>query len=120
MLPLATERATRVSMQLRKPVHRRKYLAALVVLWIGVAAWNVWKPAPQGLGFDGPARGTVSVEFLADWTWVDEKGQRTSDHHIFERKLELIGQAERLVVLDMFLFNEFAGDSDDDDLRLRN
>ncbi|TVS10751.1 MAG: phospholipase [Wenzhouxiangella sp.] len=104
-------------MKLRKSIQWRWYLAALFVLWLGVAAWHVWKPLPQGLDFPGPVRETAAVEFLADWTWVDEQGQRTTDQHIFERKLELIGQAERLVVLDMFLFNEFAGDPEGDDLR---
>ena len=92
-------------------------LVGLVLLWLGMAIWHLWKPLPDGLDFAGPAREAAGVEFLADLTWVDEQGQRRTDQRIFDRKLELIGQARRLVVLDMFLFNEFAGDPDGADLR---
>lgn len=91
--------------------------SALLLLWLVTAAWHVWKPLPAGLGFSGPVREPVAVEFLADLTWVDEADQRQTDQRIFDRKLELIAQAERLVVLNKFLFNEFAGDPDGEDLR---
>lgn len=95
----------------------RWVLSALVVLWLGTAAWQLWKPLPDGLNFAGPVHEPAAVEFLADLTWVDDNGQRRIDQRIFDRKLELIGQAQRLVVVDMFLFNEFAGDPDGADLR---
>lgn len=86
-------------------------------LWIGLAIWHSIKPLPEGLDFAGPIHGDISAEFIADLTWVDEDGQRRTDHHIFERKLEMIGLAERLIVADMFLFNDFAGDPEGADLR---
>ncbi len=95
---------------MRQRVTWYRSLIALLVLWSGVAVWHSWKPLPQGLGFQGPYRVTEAVEFLADLTWVDEHGQRRTDQRIFDRKLQLIGRAERLIVLDMFLFNQFAGD----------
>lgn len=103
-------------MQARK-LQWRWYLTALFVLWISVAAWHVWKPPPPGLDFEGPVRDPAALELLVDLTWVDQQGQRRTDQQIFQRKLELIGQAERLIVLDMFLFNEFAGDPEGADLR---
>lgn len=90
---------------------------ALLLLWIGTGAWHVWKPLPEGLDVAGPLREIVAVEFLADLTWVDQSGERRTDHEIFDRKLELIDQAEKLIVADLFLFNEFAGDPDGKDLR---
>ncbi len=95
----------------------RWILSALLLLWLVTAAWHVWKPLPEGLGFAGPVREPAAVEFLADLTWVDAADQRQTDQRIFDRKLELIAQAERLVMLNMFLFNEFAGDPDGEDLR---
>lgn len=95
----------------------RWMLSGLALLWLATAAWHLWKPLPEGLDFSGPWREPAAVEFLADLSWVDEQGRRRIDQRIFERKLELIGQARRLIVLDMFLFNEFAGDPDGDDLR---
>ncbi len=104
-------------MQALKRFRRRWLLAILLLLWLGTVGWHLWKPLPDGLDFTGPPRAATSVEFLADLTWVDAEGKRQTDQRIFERKLELIGQAERLVVLDLFLFNEFAGDPDGDGLR---
>ncbi len=92
-------------------------IVALALLWIGVAGWNVWKPLPHGLDFSGPLRSTTAVEFLADLAWVDNNGQRRTEQEIFKRMLALIDQAEKLIVADLFLFNEFAGDPDGEDLQ---
>ncbi len=82
------------------------------MLWLGAAVWNMAKPLPSGLSFEGLPHQTNNIEFLADLTWVDESGNRRTDHQIFARQLAMIGQAERLIVADLFLFNEFAGDPD--------
>ncbi|MEE4638102.1 MAG: phospholipase D-like domain-containing protein [Wenzhouxiangella sp.] len=104
-------------MPARKLPPWRWTLLALLSLWLAVAAWNLWKPLPDGLNFTGPEREVAAMEFLTDLAWVDESGQRQTEQQIFQRKLELINQAERLIVADLFLFNEFAGDPDGDDLQ---
>ncbi len=96
---------------------RRIALATLALAWIGSGIWHSFKPLPEGLALTGGQYPAPVIEFLADDTWVDENGERQTDQVIFDRKLELIGKAERLVVADMFLFNEFAGDADDEDMR---
>jgi phosphatidylserine/phosphatidylglycerophosphate/cardiolipin synthase-like enzyme len=96
---------------------RRVALAMLALAWIASGTWHSVKPLPEGLALTGGQYPAPVIEFLADDTWVDEAGERRTDQVIFDRKLELIGQAERLVVADMFLFNEFAGDANDDDMR---
>jgi hypothetical protein len=100
------------------PRHWRRGLLLLVVLaWIGTGAWHSFKPLPEELALAGAEHHPATIEYLADDTWVDGDGERQTHQAIFDRKLELIGQAERLVVADMFLFNEFAGDANDDDMR---
>lgn len=64
-----------------------------------------------------PLRPVVQLSFLADYTYVDARGQRRVEQRIFDRMLQLISQAERLIVLDMFLFNDFAGNPDEADMR---
>ncbi len=86
------------------------------MLWLGTAAWHVHKPLPDGIGKAWPVRAVDQVEFLADYTWVDKAGRRRTDHRIFDRQLALIEQAEELIVLDMFLFNDFAGELGGDEL----
>jgi phosphatidylserine/phosphatidylglycerophosphate/cardiolipin synthase-like enzyme len=104
-------------MPARKLPPWRWTLLALVSLWLAIAAWNLWKPLPHGLDFKGPLREVAALEFLVDLAWINESGQRQTEQQIFQRKLELIDQAERLIVADLFLFNEFAGDPDGEDLQ---
>jgi phosphatidylserine/phosphatidylglycerophosphate/cardiolipin synthase-like enzyme len=92
-------------------------IGAFLILWIGTSAWHVYKPLPEGLGQSWPVRPADQVEFLADYTWVDGSGHRHFEHRIFDRQLALIEQAETLIVLDKFLFNDFAGDPDGEGLR---
>lgn len=93
-------------------------VAGLCLLgWIGMATYHAAKPLPEGVGVAMPLRSAEDTRFLADRTWVDSSGRRQTDHAIFDRVLTLIGGAERLIVLDMFLFNEFAGDTTENDLR---
>ena len=95
----------------------RLALLALLIAWVGMAAWHRYKPLPPGIGMAMPVRAAEAVTFLADYTWVDRDGGRRIDHRIFDRVLARIAAAERLVVLDMFLFNDFAGDADGPDMR---
>ena len=95
----------------------RWFAVAFILLWLGLGVWHSIMPLPEGLDYSGPPRAGIQAEFLADLTWVDPAGQRRTDHRIFDRKLAMIRGAERLIVADMFLFNDFAGDPDGADLR---
>lgn len=64
-----------------------------------------------------PLRSVAELTFLADYTYIDVHSQRQVEQRIFDRMLELINQAERLIVLDMFLFNDFAGNPDGPGMR---
>ena len=84
---------------------------ALVLLAVYVAtfAWHVHKPLPEGLDQAYPRRAAGEVAFLIDRTWLDAAGHQHQSTEIFEALFELIDQAEELIVLEMFLINEFAG-----------
>jgi len=111
----------------RKPIFRsrksralrgfRAAAALLLLGWIAMALWHSYKPLPEGLSAEMPLRPVHDARFLADYSWVDGRGRRQVEQRIFDRVLELIGRAERLVVIDMFLFNHFAGDADGPDMR---
>ena len=91
-------------------------LTALLA-WLGMMIYHSFKPLPQGISVAAPATEVEQVRFLADLTWVDDDDVRTTDQQIFDRILELIGQAEQLIVLDKFLFNAFAGLPDGPNMR---
>ncbi|MCA1778496.1 MAG: phospholipase D family protein [Xanthomonadaceae bacterium] len=97
------------------PRHRVRRLLALwllvlLVAWIAVGTYHGNKALPPGMSVAKPMQSVEQLGFLADYSYVDPSGRRHVDQRIFDRILELIEGAERLVVMDMFLFNDFAGD----------
>jgi len=65
---------------------------------------------PEGTSYAGPERPAPGASFLADVTWVDDSGERHVEQHVFDAIFEAIGRAERFIVLDMFLWNDFQGE----------
>lgn len=92
-------------------------VTALLAAWLAMGVWQRYKPLPEGLGRAFPERPVEGVRFLADETWYGPAGEGHARRRIFDEVMALIGQAERLVVLDMFLFNDFAGAADGQDFR---
>lgn len=89
-----------------------KILFALGLLWLASALWQAWKPLPPGVDMTGPWRAAQEVSFLTDLTFVDQAGRRHSEQTIFDAAFAMIAQANSLVVLDMFLFNDFGAAPD--------
>lgn len=92
-------------------------LVAVALAWAAMGTWQRVKPLPEGLSQAWPERPADQVRFLADETWYDARGERHRRQAIFDEMLAMIGQARRLVVLDVFLFNDFAGSADGEDFR---
>ncbi|HUD40502.1 MAG TPA: phospholipase D family protein [Dokdonella sp.] len=87
----------------------RLVFAAVLLAWAVSATYQIAKSPPPGVSTAGPPRAASDVRFLADWTYLDTLGVRRSEQTIFDEVFALIAQAERLVVLDMFLFNAYTG-----------
>ena len=67
-----------------------------------------WRRAlPAGLCFAGGVYDASQVAFLADETWVDADGIRHTDQQIFDVAFDMIRRARKLVLLDMFYYNDF-------------
>jgi hypothetical protein len=64
---------------------------------------------PRGLSLVGEVHNSSHVEFLADKTWVDDEGNRSSKQHIFDAVFSLIATSRRFLLLDLFLYNDFQG-----------
>ncbi len=92
---------------------RRPALAVFALLLIATVAatttHHLHKPLPPGLDFDSGPLPVTEVRYLADRTWIDANGEQQLTHSIFDEILDLIAAAEELLVLDLFLFNDFAG-----------
>jgi len=94
-------------------IKRLRFLICLIIIGtcslVGVGTYNVYKPIPSGLSFAGNVRPVDEIAFYKDLTWVDAEGRRRSRQEIFDKVLNMIDGARHLVVLDMFLFNDFIG-----------
>ena len=88
---------------------RAQLLAVLLGLLLGMGGCQSNRSLPDGVSFAGEAHPATDVRFLQDNTWVDEAGERHVDQEVFDAVMEIIAQAERLIVLDMFLFNPSQG-----------
>ncbi|QQP96812.1 phospholipase D family protein [Lysobacter enzymogenes] len=94
----------------RRPRRLRRILALILLAWIASAVYHVYKPLPAGTSLAGPLRSARDVALLTDITWTDPQGARHSDQHVFDETLRLIGQADRAIVADQFLFNDFGSE----------
>ena len=86
-----------------------KLLALCLILAVLSGAYHSFKALPAGVSIQGRAAVTHDIAFIPDATWVDETGQRHVDQAIFDEVLRIIAAAQRLIVVDMFLFNDFQG-----------
>lgn len=91
----------------------KRMLGILILVWfiayIGSIFYQSYKPLPEGLNVAAPLRNTEQVSFLTDHTYHDAAGNRQSQQQIFDKVLRMIAGAKRLIVLDMFLFNDYVG-----------
>jgi len=85
------------------------FVAVLLLSFAPGCCYYAVKPLPEGLSCRSEAVPAADVRFLSDQTSLDASGVRAVDQHIFDEAFAMIGKAERLVVVDLFLFNEFLG-----------
>ena len=85
-------------------------LALFLFLTVCTGFYNVYKPLAKGISFEGEFRSCSSLKFLSDLTWT-EKGAFKTQHKIFDEILANISSAKKIIIMDMFLFNDFKGNS---------
>lgn len=100
-------------MQLRRKPMFITLLSLALLAWLSVGAWHVYKPLPGGLDVATPWAPARDVAFLSDTTYTNAAGERRTSQAIFDEILRVVQGAERLLVLDMFLFSDFAGEPGD-------
>lgn len=99
------------------PMISLKLLAAFIALLIvATGIYNTFKPLPAGLSRATSPGLLYDVALLTDVSWRHDNGEHRHAHQIFDEIFRLIGQAEQLVVVDMFLFNDTAPDDTFDPL----
>ncbi|AOY88413.1 phospholipase [Marinobacter salinus] len=83
-----------------------KLLISLALLALaGIGLYHTHKSLPPGISYRGPIAPLIDPVLLSDITQHHADGSETRHHEIFDEVFRLVGQAERFVLLDMFLFN---------------
>ncbi len=81
----------------------------LLLAAVGVALTR-GQVVPPGISHDGQPYAVSQPRLLFDTTYIDARsGERRSDQMIFDAMLSMIERARELIVIDMFLFNQFHG-----------
>lgn len=86
-------------------------LLTLGIILTGLGLYHSHKKLPEGLSLESPEYYADDVHFFRDLTWIDREGNRQHDQQIFQEILSLVRKARRMVLLDMFLYNDLAGRS---------
>ncbi|WP_221412492.1 hypothetical protein [Halopseudomonas pelagia] len=101
--PVSSQRKTSLS-------HPLRWVTLLALFSCLLASGcQALRPLPESLSIAPPLRDLQQAELLIDQTYVTSSGERVSEQQVFDEVLRLIAQARKLVLVDMFLFNDFAG-----------
>jgi HKD family nuclease len=90
----------------------RKVLLVAIVGWlIAVGIHHTYKELPSGVSFTGQEHevSAQAVKVLTDRTFINETGEYQSEQEIFTEIGRMIEVAEKYILIDMFLFNDFLG-----------
>ncbi len=94
-----------------------KLFLLLIFLFFFFGVWHAYlKPLPVGISVQSETHlvETQDVNFLYDLTYQNSSGERIKDQEIFDRIFKLIEQSEKYILIDMFLFNDYMGGSDEE------
>ncbi len=90
-----------------------KFLRLILVVYVFMLAYQWWKPVPEFMEGKVQTRRVPdsSVHFYADITYTDKIGKRVTDQHIWAQVERTIAQSRHSILLDMYLYSDFQGES---------
>lgn len=86
-------------------------LLAVGLIVISNFIYGLYKPLPAMVNYSSPVRSVddSSVHFLSDSTFLEADDSYQSSQQIFDAVFTLIDNAEKFVLVDMFLLNDYQG-----------
>ncbi|NNG00606.1 MAG: phospholipase [Desulfobacteraceae bacterium] len=97
--------------------HKYRILGVFLLIVVIVGVYNVYKPLPEGLSYEGELVTAGNIRFLKDITYRDQEGKAYYEHEIFNEIVHIITSARQTIILDMFLFSDLGGEPDGPVLR---
>lgn len=84
-------------------------IGVILVVGMFLCSCQRVRSLPEGLSYRGEEHSAGDLRFLKDLTYADPAGVRHTEQEIFDQWFSVIRNARRLVVVDMFLYNQFQG-----------
>ncbi|MGE5328688.1 MAG: phospholipase D family protein [Deltaproteobacteria bacterium] len=83
----------------------KKLMMILLLFIIACSLYGVYKALPKGISAEGKMQELDKIEFLYDLTY-EKEGKLIHQQQIFNKAYNIIDQADKFIVIDMFLFND--------------
>ncbi len=95
---------------------QKKWLGLSLLFFVfSVGLWHINKPLPSGISIvsEDILIDSSEIDFLSDLTYLDSFGERVYEQEIFDEILKSIEEAEEYILIDMFLFNSWLGNTNE-------
>lgn len=83
---------------------KKVYFFLLPILFIMILFGFITRK-PKDISYEGSEKNDSNIQFLYDLTY-QKNGQAAQEQEIFKEQLKIIEEAEELIILDLFLFND--------------
>lgn len=80
----------------------------MLILALAITLLNC-QTLPDGISFKGDRFTANEIAFVSDSTWTNSNGERQIKQSLFDDLFGIIASANKLIVVDMFLYNDFQG-----------
>ncbi len=88
---------------------KRWWIIGVVTYVVLSVAVRAIVPAPEGTAVQSSWYPAEDATLLIDQSWIDENNNRVLQQTLFDAVLQQIARADRYVLVDMFLFNDWQG-----------
>lgn len=97
--------------KIRKIITIRRMLYSFLIFYLAVFCFNQIKPLHKNISYQSETYYLEenNVEFLYDLTYKNKKGEIIHEQEIFENIFNTIKNADKYILLDMFLYNSDLG-----------
>jgi len=102
-------------MKKKKKLTNKKILVSILtiflLLWIVVAYYNSFKTQPEGIAYESPILNIPDedIEFLYNLNY-ETNDEEILETQILEKAMEMIDNAEKFILIDMFIFTPDNGE----------
>lgn len=99
----------RLATKKNRPIKKFIFWFLLInIVWLtAVVIYQMNKPLPEGVTFEGQVHQIEDVDFITDLTYPSSDGKMEHEQQIIKRMEKIVNEAQQFLVIDLFLFNNY-------------